>query len=634
MNKNLESILESFDDSDLSEWSDLRSISKGRGYVNRVHDIVAIKNGGVTAKVDGTHEYLATIYLNDVNKVEMECSCPVGGGCKHCVALALKCREMLSARKKIKALAEDNSYWRELKSEFGDDMEVFGDDNVPMYEDEKGAIQRIAEMDFSELKALVSDLIKNVGEVLPYLSHKFVMENASAEQVVRNAREAIEDATQNGYNYWEHHRRGYYDDYGEEAPDYSNVQEYFERLAKLGKVKELMKLCNYFVKRCEEQLNMSDDEGEMICGMQSCVEVVAHAVFDSDLPDSEKLLWEYRRQTGDGYLFLESGYDETLTCWKRTDISTKEWSRVADEIVNDCKKSSNEQDHGLFRVWHYLSIALQNSGRGNEAVDIAIATCTSMEGYQRVVEALYAQNRIDEAMEWCRKALSNGKSGDWYLDKFKDWLRRFAAERGDWRVAAAYDVAQFVRNPGCDGFFGLEESCRKAGVWKNVRKILLDCLATGEQPLTRKDWPLPIPEHGEAQISAKQCPMAETLCRIALREERGSDMVKWFYVLVGRKTEPAMLHQMWYNQELAFSVAEAVSNELPDEAIRIWKMIIDANCRSAGENYYETIIRALKAMKPTMVRRTGEKSWRDIIANLREEYGRRRNLVKMLDGLK
>ena len=220
MNKNLESILESFDDSDLSEWSDLRSISKGRGYVNRVHDIVAIKNGGVTAKVDGTHEYLATIYLNDVNKVEMECSCPVGDGCKHCVALALKCREMLSARKKIKALAEDNPYWRELKSEFGEDMEVFGDDDVPMYEDEKGAIQRIAEMDFAELKALVGDLIKNVGEALPYLSHKFVMENASAEQVVRNAREAIEDSTQNGYNYWEHHRRGYFvDDDWDEAPD-------------------------------------------------------------------------------------------------------------------------------------------------------------------------------------------------------------------------------------------------------------------------------------------------------------------------------------------------------------------------------------------------------------------------------
>ena len=502
-------------------------------------------------------------------------------------------------------------------------------------EDEKGAIQRIAEMDFAELKALVGDLIKNVGEALPYLSHKFVMENASAEQVVRNAREAIEDSTQNGYNYWEHHRRGYFvDDDWDEAPDYSNVQEYFERLAKLGKVRELMKLCDYFVKRCEEQLNVSDDEGDMLCGMQSCVEVVAHAVFDGNLPDSEKLLWEYRRHIGDGFPFLESDYDETLTCWKRTDISTKEWNKVADEIVKDCKKSPAEHDSDLSGRWHYLSIALQNSGRGDEAVDIAIATCTSLEGYQRVVEALYARDRIDEATEWCRKALSNGKGDDWHLDKFKDWLRRFAAERGDWRVAAAYDAAHFVRSPGCDGFFGLEESCRKAGVWKDVRKILLDCLATGEQPLARRDWPLPVPEYGEAQISAKNCPMAETLCRIALREKRDTDMVKWLYVLVGCKTEPAMLRQMWHNQELAFSVAEAISDEMPDEAIRIWKQIIAANCLSAGESYYETIIRALKVMKPTMVRQTGEKSWRDIIANLREEYGRRRNLVKMLDGLR
>lgn len=635
MDKKLKAILERLDDSDLSRWSDSRSISRGRGYVSRVHDIVAVENGGVTAKVDGTHEYLATIYLDNAGKVKMECSCPVGHGCKHCVALALRCRDALTEKKKLKTLARDNPYWRDLKYEFGDGMGFFGK-SEPVYTDEADAFERIEAMDAKQLKELVYDLIKNVDEALPYLSRKFTMESASSEKIVQSVKETIKLATQNPYNYWEHHgRHGYYDDDGwEDTPDYSFVKESFEQLAKLGNVQELMKLCDYFAKRCSEQLEASDDEGYMLEEMQGCVEVVARAVFGSDLPDSEKLLWEYRRKINDGFPFLANDHDKTLTFWERKDISKKEWSNVADEIVKDCKKRSAEHDHGPYGCWQYLSTALNSAGRGDEAVDIAIATCDSPDGYRRVIEALYARNRVDEAAEWCRKALSDAKSDDWHFDAFRDWLRRFAAERGDWRVAAAYDVARFIRHPVCEEFFSLEEPCRKAGVWEKARKILLQCLETGAQPLKRKGWPLPVPEYGEAVLSAKECPMAETLCRIALREKRGPDMVRWLDELVGLKSGYGLMHQAWMFQELCFSVASAIEKEMPDEALRIWKRIIAANCQATGEHYYETIVRALKAMKPTMDRQSGEGAWRAMISRLRNEYSRRRNFVKLLDGLK
>ena len=633
MNKGLKKILGNFSDSDLRKWSDSRSISRGKGYVNHVHDIVAMQDGGVTAMVDGTHRYLATIIIDKDGEVGFECSCPVGAGCKHCVALAIRSRDLLNGGKKIKALPPDNPYWRDLKFEFGEEMKVFGGDEGPLYEDEKVAIAKIAEISKPELKALVDDLIENVPEVLPYLSHKYVMESASVDLLVKNAREAIVDATLDGYNYWEHHGRGYYHDDYDDAPDYSKVEEYFKRLAKLGCVRELMKLCDYFIARCEEQLNISDDEGEMLCDMQSCVEIVARAIYDSGFDDSEKLLWEYNRHINDSFPFLQSEYDDTLSYWKNEDISSTEWSKVADSIIKDYKKDSEKDDFELSQRWRYLSASLRNAGRWDEALKIAIASCKTAADYLRVIEILHSCNRIDEAMGWCRKALDEIKKDDWRRNQFTDWLRRFAAERGDWSTAAAYDVARFLQSPNIERFIELEKLCGKVKLWKRVRKVLVESLANGKQPLEQNGWPLPVPEYAEATLKARDCPMAELLCRIALHEKDASEASRWFQALVDHKTKPAILNHVYQQEGLAFSVADAIKKEIPDQAISIWRLIIAANCRSAGNHYYETIVNALKAMKSTMEQVSGEPSWRGLIAELRETYRQRRNLVQKLDGL-
>lgn len=638
MNKKLEAILKGFDDADLLAWSDKRSVARAKEYVGDVHDVVALQDGGVTAKVDGTHEYLTTIFLDSKGNVQLECSCPVADGCKHGVALAIKCRAMLKAGEPIKTLAASDQYWRELRDEFGEDMKIFGATRPQTVARQSAPLARIAKMDLPELQSLVDELMQNVEAVRPYLARKFALEDAPAEQIVKDARRAIKDATQEVYDGWHYRSRGYhgndYDDDVDDVPDYGLVQDYFARLAKLGKIKELMQLCDYFVKRATEQMNASGDEDDvMFSGIQRVVAVVAHAVFASGLADSEKLLWEYRRETCDEYGFLESDSDQTLNFWKRKGIKRETWSQVADALLKDCQVSGEEREAHLSQCWPYLMQALKNAGRGAEAVEVAIATCDSLVGHQRVVEALYAAKRIDEAAEWCRKALAAALPNAWQREDFTDWLRRFAAERGDWQVAAAYDVADFLRRPNLEDFSSLEGPCRKAGVWEKVREIILECLATGEQPLGRKDWPLPVPEYGEPEIAAKNCPMAELLCRIALREKRPQDAARWFDALVGRKTKDATLHQIGYHQELAFAVAAAIAGALPEDAVRFWKLIIDANCQVTGERYYEAIVRALTAMKPTLAKLSGEKAWRALVAGLAEKHHRRRNLVKMLEKL-
>lgn len=637
MDKRLENTLKNLTDADLREWSDLRSISRAAEYGDSVHDIVAMDGGGVAAVVAGTHEYLATIYPKDDGDTEMECSCPVGYGCKHCVALARKCHEILNAGKKIKTLAKDDPYWRDLKDKFGEFMGIFGDD-ASAYDDgsahdgEKDTMARISELDKDGLRSLLHDLIQNVPDVEPYLSLKFGMADASPKQIADAAREAIEEATKDGYDCWEHHRRGYWDDGDyDDAPDYSSVKDHFERLAKLGNIKELMNLCDYFIKRGTEQLKVSNDEGDMICEMQECVEVVAHAVFSSGLPDSEKLIWQYKRETCDEFGFLESNYDASLSYWSREGISAEEWSKVADAILQDCKAESDSCN--LSDVWRHLSTALHNAGRGDETIDIAKNAARTPKDYLRVVEALHTKNRIEEAAEWCLKGLSESKRDDWHCGRFKNWLKQFAEERGDWPVVAAYDAANFISYPCIERFRALETPCRKAGMWETTRSILLHCLESGEQPLSNPGWPLPKPGFSEAELNAKTYPMSELLCRIALHEKRIPDIAKWFWTLTGLETPAASHDAVWHNQTLAFEVADAIKVKLPDKAIQVWNAAINANCRWAGDPYYQTIVRALKAMKPTMVERFSAQAWRNHVAELRTKFSRRRNLAKMLDAL-
>ena len=633
MNKRLENILRNLSDHDLPKWFGQKTISRGRGYLNDVHEIVAMENGGVAAKVKGTHEYLAAITIDDDGNVEMECTCPVGIECKHCVALAMKCHELLLDGKRIKTLPPSDSYWRDLKFKFGEELSIFGE-SVPIYDDEREVIAAIRKMKYGDLKMLVEDLLENVPESLSYLAHKFVMESASADLVLKNAHEAIDDATQNGYDYWEYHGRGrYYDDDYDDAPDYSKVREYFERIAKLGKIKELMKLCDYFVSRCEEQLEVSNDEGEMLSDMQDCVEVVAHAVFKSGLSDAEKLTWEYSRQTNDEFPFLESDYDQSLTYWNNEKISADEWGKVANRIIVNCK-SVLKDDYALSRHWRYLSTALHNAGRGKEVVDMAIALSASPEGYQRVVAALHIENRIPEAIEWCKKAIVEYGRNDWEREKFVHWLRRFAADREDWPVVAAYDVARFLKSPSIEGFLQLKESCTKAKVWKSARTVLVKSLADGSQPLQSDKWPLPIPEYADAILDEKKCPRSELLCRIALHEKDADSAIAWFEKLVSHKTWDATLNHVWQNEHLAFSVAEEIASKLPDSSIKIWRMIIEENCLTAGEHHYETIVCTLKKMKPVMIKCGIVSDWHKLIADLKEIYRRRRNLVQKLEKLK
>ena len=73
---------------DLRLWTDARYIARGRSYLSRVGE-PKWSDGSLVARVRGTRTYTTELFLDANGDLEAECSCPVGGRCKHAVALAL-----------------------------------------------------------------------------------------------------------------------------------------------------------------------------------------------------------------------------------------------------------------------------------------------------------------------------------------------------------------------------------------------------------------------------------------------------------------------------------------------------------------------------------------------------------------
>ena len=73
---------------DLRLWTDSRYVERGRSYLSRVGE-PKWSDGSLVARVRGTQTYTTELFLDASGELEAECSCPVGGRCKHAVALAL-----------------------------------------------------------------------------------------------------------------------------------------------------------------------------------------------------------------------------------------------------------------------------------------------------------------------------------------------------------------------------------------------------------------------------------------------------------------------------------------------------------------------------------------------------------------
>ncbi|HEY9131155.1 MAG TPA: DEAD/DEAH box helicase [Dyella sp.] len=85
----------SYNASQIAQWFDAKTMAKARHYVSAVSDVYWLEEHALAGSVQGTRKYPyeVRVAFGDIGKksmwVEGECSCPVGYGCKHVVALLI-----------------------------------------------------------------------------------------------------------------------------------------------------------------------------------------------------------------------------------------------------------------------------------------------------------------------------------------------------------------------------------------------------------------------------------------------------------------------------------------------------------------------------------------------------------------
>lgn len=133
------------------------------------------------------------------------------------------------------------------------------------------------------LIGFVMELAQRHPEVREAISDRALLEWGSAGKIVASTLREIEELSRQPA--WTNHWSG-----EEEIPDYSRVRERLEVLLEGGHADEVLDLGRYLLKRGKNQIDQSHDEGETVCEIGSCMEVVFPAVGMSSLSKVDQIL--------------------------------------------------------------------------------------------------------------------------------------------------------------------------------------------------------------------------------------------------------------------------------------------------------------------------------------------------------
>ena len=273
--------------------------------------------------------------------------------------------------------------------------------------------------------------------------------------------------------------------------------------------------------------------------------------------------------------------------------------------------------------------ALRFAGRCGEIADFNKNAVAKTGDYNSLVGELMAGGDLRGAREWCLRGLRNGD--EYGAEELRKRMVEIAGGLGDKAEACAYVADQFFNTPCLDNYKKLISSAKKAGVMDVVRLHVLKFLESGVLPWDEKKNRWPLPATGSTKVSRHATfPLYWVLVEISLHERRMEDAVR-FYHAQGNPGERKGWWSRGTESDQGWTVADKVAEVLPDDAIAIWRGLVDANRGKAGNAYYDQIGDALKRMRPVMERQGRHGEWKALIADLRQTEKAKRNLMKILD---
>ena len=605
---------------DLEAWAGRRIVQRGKRYRQEgcVADIGRTAAGGLVAWVSGSRRYATNVTIEE-GEIASGCTCPYGPNCKHAVAVVLEYLDRLKHDRPVPAVPPQDERLEVLQSDRADEA------IDPTADEEQGlaggagvaheSFKRLmAEKTKSELVRLVSALVVRHPALHEDILDRERLKKGNVRPIIKRLRYLIrevgsEDGWQN-YRWHEGH-----------TPDYSEVKEKLQQLLEAGHADEVLSLGQELMASGREQVARSHDDGETAMEISACIPVVAKALHRSSMPAADKLIWAIDALLKDEYDLFHS-----LASYLDRPHPKAEWSAVADRLQARFSKFQGS-DYDRNRSSDWVIRALKGAGRDEEAIALCEQEAPITSSYCRLVKALIAAKRTQEAEQWIHQGIkATEKSLPGIAAELRHQLLEVRRRLRDTAGVAALSVDEFVRSPGEGTYAACRRAAAKMKIWEQVREALLDFLETGRLPWKRPHWPLP-PTGTETteRFERAHFPKYDALMAIAMHEKQPDQVIHWF----DRKPRGRLSRYGSMEER----VADAVRGSHPDRSAAIWKSLAEQWISQVQPSAYREAAVYLKKLKQ-LLNETGQpQEWTQYVATIRIEHARKRSLLEVLDAL-
>jgi uncharacterized Zn finger protein len=638
---------------EVEEWAGSKIVSRGRNYQRNgvVEGLVRTADGSLLAWVQGTHQYATQVSISGRKtlKLESRCNCPYGSTCKHAVAVVLEYLEGVKEKRKVEQVGEDDPRLKALEegiedADEWDDFEEFDDEDYEPVRQKSGKKRgKKAELNTylhkftkAELVALVEELAAEFSEVNQRLEDRQTLSSGQTRKMVK----AVQTEIDNIADPWDGDYR-----YREDAADLGRVEEHLKALVAAGQADAVVKLGEDLIDAAGQAVETYDHDGDIAYEIEPCQEIIFQALKQSSLSPSEQLEWAVDMKLGDDYGMGGSAQEKF---WKSR-FPKDAWSGLVDllrkrlddlEVPEDSDSFSSQ--YGRNKLSDWVITALEKAGRRDEVIPLCEREAPITQSYGRLVDALIAAKRWEEARRWCKAGLEvAGKEHRGTEQTLREKLRVINGKVSGPKHGVAILAEEFFANPGLRTFEELGKGARKVRVGPAVDAWARYYLKTGQRPepagekrgqrstgAPEADWPLPAADiEIEPQFGLPDAPMCEALLEIALHEEKPDEVVEWYDYSQRQERSGYWLRTS------DTTVAEAVKEAYPDRAIAIWKEEAEGQIALTKVEAYRTAGEYLKKVRDVLVKKRRKKEWDGYLADLRQQNLRKPRCVEVLDRL-
>ncbi|MBL4800365.1 MAG: hypothetical protein JKY45_00640 [Emcibacter sp.] len=541
-------------------------------------------DAGIDARVLGTETYRVRMKVQE-GELEYDCDCPVGRDalfCKHCVAAGLAWNNQILCGS-LTITPEGT-----VVSEYGSDEEL------------------LSYLEGLGKDALLALLLEHMEED-EALHRKLTLCAAQARGSVTDIspwKDAFMTVVRKGEYI------SYHEAYGH-VREIEDVIDSFDDLLKQKHADAVIKLTEYALSELEEAIGYMDDSdgmtGELLCRLQDLHLRACQLARPDPLELAGKLFIMESEADYDIFYQAIETYADVLgktgrAAYRR--LAETEWAKILPLKPND---KDPDRYGKRFRITSIMETLARTDHDIEALIKIKAHDLSHSYSFLKIAETYQEAHMPDQALEWAEKGWTAFPA-----PAQDERLRKFIVEayqnQGQHDKALELGWQGFTVSPDMEGYQLLEKYAGKAIQWPQWREKALAHIR--EQidkfrPSPKSRWSRPFDDHS-------------LLVELFLHE--GDPDTAWEEAETGGCSD-----YLW------LALAKYRGEQYPADAIRVYRNHIARLLQATGDRIYQESVSYLEKIKTLSARLDEERTFHEILNDIRAEQKRKRNLMKMLD---